>query len=341
MVEQRIRNAKVAGSTPVTGTIKINELVVAFIPVIPQISFCVLVGVLVWQDINPVYCFYFAYDSELIFIDTSVIACAKEKKLGLYDRINSQIEKSQNIHSRFISLRDIYIHLKNHRPEARSQDILQAFDAEYRTLDQKPELYTWDGNSMNPVGAYVQFGSKPTSFEDLGKNIPITLARVVAQIKDDPINHQSAKSYGFDRCELNMSMDTDFPETPCELRDYKAENAEFKNQIAELQDVIRQMEPSPHAERHATKKADVLSALLSLLYRPDFYVDIEDMQRKIKSGVPVLDLIRDALPSQTRLAELLDEKSPLFWPKTGKPPLALRTVESHISIAINRVKKAK
>ena len=52
-VDFRIRNAKVAGSIPVTGTIKINELVVAFIPGIPQISFCVLVGVLVWQDINP------------------------------------------------------------------------------------------------------------------------------------------------------------------------------------------------------------------------------------------------------------------------------------------------
>ncbi len=345
MVEQRIRNAKVAGSTPVTGTSKINKLFIAFIPGTPQISFCVLVGVLVWQDINPVYCFYFAYDSVLIFIDTSVIACAKEKKLGLYDRINSQIEKSQNIHSRFISLRDIYIHLKNHRPEASSQDILQAFDAEYRTLDQKPELYTWDGNSMNPVGAYVQFGSKPTSFEDLGKNLPITLARVVAQIKDDPINHQSAKIYGFDRCELNMAMDTDFPEAPCELRDYEAELTQLRVEIEGLRAenaVLKtsKKDPSPSAEIFAERREDVLSAMIAVLFHPDVYIDEKQLQRVKFPGLTIsklVEIVEAALPEQRQLVSIVNKKSPLFWSDDGEPPLEDSIMLKHLSKAVNRI----
>ena len=338
MVEQRIRNAKVAGSIPVTGAIKINKLVIAFIPGIPQISFCVLVGVLVWQDINPVYCFYFAYDSELIFIDTSVIACAKEKKLGLYDRINSQIEKSQNIHSRFISLRDIYIYLKNHRPEASSQDILQAFDAEYRTLDQKPELYTWDGNSMNSVGAYVQFGSKPTSFEDLGKNLPITLGRVIAQIKDDPINHQSAKSYGFDKCELNVAMDTDFPEAPCELRDYEAEIAELRAENERLS--ARKKEHHPNAEKYAAVREDVLSAMIAVLFHPDVYIDEKQLQRVKFPGLTIsklVEIVEAALPEQRQLVSIVNKKSPLFWSDDGEPPLEDSIMLKHLSKAVNRI----
>lgn len=266
--------------------------------------------------------------------------------MGLYDRINSQIEKSQSIHSRFISLRDIYIYLKNHRPEASSQDILQAFDAEYRTLDQKPELYTWDGNSMNSVGAYVQFGSKPTSFEDLGKNLPITLARVVAQIKDDPINHQSAKIYGFDRCELNVAMDTDFPETPCELRDYEAELTQLRAEIEELRTEnavlrARKKEPHPNAEIYAVDKADVFSAMIWVLFRPKHYIQTQQVKRANLPNLTISQLVKiveAALPSQRQLVKILNEKSPLFWPDNNNEPLLEDPVIlKHLSKAINRI----
>lgn len=262
--------------------------------------------------------------------------------MDLNKAIKQRMNESRLQLSLFINLKDIYVHLQNGSPQASTIDILDVFCSAYEHLAIKPVLYQLSGGHLRKVDVYARvMPSKLSAFEEIGKYIPVTLSRLIAEVKNDPLTHQSAKEYGFIRDEINQALSMDFPEIPSELHDYEVENLGLKKQIAELQDVIRQMEPSPHAERHATKKVDILSALLSLLYRPDFYVDIEDMQRKIKSGVPVLDLIRNALPSQTRLAELLDEKSPLFWPKTGKPPLALRTVESHISKAINRIKKAK
>ena len=258
--------------------------------------------------------------------------------MGLYDRINSQIEKSQNIHSRFISLRDIYVHLKNHKPEASSQDILQAFDAEYRTLDQKPEFYTWSGNSMNPVGAYAQFGSKPTSFEDLGKNLPVTLARVIAQIKDDPINHQSAKVYGFDRDEINLAISTDFPRTPSELRDYKAELAELRAE----NDVLRasKKKPHPNAEKYAVFREDVLSAMISVVFHPELYIGEQQVQRANLPSLTVpklIEIVEAALPNQRQLVNIVNEKSPLFWSGDGEPPLEDTIMLKHLSKAINRI----
>lgn len=265
--------------------------------------------------------------------------------MGLYDRINSQIEKSQNIHSRFISLRDIYIHLKNHRPEASSQDILQAFDAEYQILDQKPELYAWNGNFMNPIGIHVQFGSKPTSFEDLGKNLPITLARVVAQIKDDPVNHQSAKNYGFDRCELNMAMDTDFPEIPCELRDYEAELTQLRVEIEGLRAenaVLRtsKKDPSPSAEKFAERREDVLSAMIAVLFHPEIYIDDKHVKRVKIPGLTIpglIEIVKSVLPYQSQLVRIVNEKSLLFWPHIGEPPLQDSMMIKFLSKSINRI----
>lgn len=249
----------------------------------------------------------------------------------------------------FISLGDIYVHLQNELPQKTSRAILDGFRLAFERLDNKPPLYHLSEGILRKVDVAARvIPSQPSSFEEVGQYIPITLSRVIAAIKNNPLAHQSTKEYGFIRDELNLALGTDFPDSYRELRDYEAEiakltteNHDLKNQIEELQELLRNAEPSPYVERHATKREDMFSALLSIMFHPEFYVDIEDMQRKIKSGVSGLDLIRNALPSQIRLAEMLDEKSLLFWPKTGRPPLAVRTVESYISTAINRIKKAK
>lgn len=261
--------------------------------------------------------------------------------LGLNDKINSQAKKSQINNSKFISLRDIYIHLKNRHPDASSEDILLSFDAEYKCLEQKPEFYVLTGGHLARVIAHAPFGTKSSSFEQLGNNSPVTLSRIVTVIKADPLAHRSANEYGFIRDEINIAMGEDFPKISSGLRDYEAEIENLKIQIAELQQSIKEIEPSPNAERHATKKADVLSALLSIMFHPEFYVDVEDIQRKMKSDFTSLNLIRETLPSQTKLVELVNQKGRFFWPKTATPPLADRTIEVHLSEAINRIKNAK
>jgi len=298
---------------------------------------------------------FFVYDSELISINTSV----QENQLGLYDRINQQIEKSQNTSSQFISLRDIYIHLKNHHPKASNETLLLSLDAECQRLEMKPKFYALNGECLMQIDQHFQFQSKSSSFEELGKSLPVTLSRVISEIKNDPLEHQSAKKYGFIRNELNQALGMDFPEMPCELRDYEAELAELRAQYEALREKhdtlskeneifkseyealrVAKKKPHPNAEKYAVVREDVLTAMIWVLFQPKHYINEKQVKRANLPDLTVaklIEIVQGALPGQQQLVDLVNDLSPLFWPKTYASPLDDRTMKKQLFDAIHRV----
>ncbi|WP_316677941.1 hypothetical protein [uncultured Tolumonas sp.] len=262
--------------------------------------------------------------------------------MGLYDRINDQIEKSQNASSQFISLRNIYIYLKNHHAEASSESLLSSLDAEYQSLEVKPQFYELNGGRLMQINQHFQIPAKASSFEALGKSFPITLSRIISDIKNDPLEHQSAKKYGFIRDEINKALGIDFPEMPCELRDYEAELSELRAENEKLK--ASKKKPHPNSERNAVDREDVLSALISILYEPEFYISEQQLKRAKIPDLTIRKLIKilnSVLPNQTQLVKILNEKSRLFWPIDNEPPIGDETIKVHLSESINRIKNAQ
>lgn len=249
--------------------------------------------------------------------------------------------------SQFISLRDIYVHLQNEHPQKTSRAILDGFRLVFERLDNKPTLYHLGEGFFSKVGVAERvIPSKLSSFEELEKFIPVTLFRIITEIKNDPLTHQSAKEYGFIRDEINIAIGEDFPEISSGLRDYEAELAKLRAEIEELKaenTVLRasKKEPHPNAEIYAVNKADIFSAIIWVLFRPKHYIQAQQVKRANTLGLTAPQLIKiveAALPNQRQLVKILNEKSPLFWSvNDNEPPLEDPVILKHLSKAINRI----
>ena len=266
--------------------------------------------------------------------------------MSLHEAIHRMMDESTKNNSKFISLKNIYVHLKNKNPEASSEIIFDGFLYKYEHLKEKSALYILNEGKLWKVNTnYRAISSQPSSFEGLGKYVPNSLSKVISDIRNDPLVHKSAIEYGFIRDEINMAMGEDFPEASLELRDYEAELAKLRAEIEELRaenTVLRasKKEPHPTAEKYAVVREDVLSAMIAVLFHPDIYIDEKQVQRvKLPSlTIPKLvEIVKAALPSQQQLVDVVDQKSPIFWPYNSEPPLEDSIMRKHLSKAINRI----
>ena len=267
--------------------------------------------------------------------------------MGLYEAINQMMNEYDSKSLQFISLGDIYVHLQNELPQKTSRAILDGFRLAFERLDNKPPLYRLSEGILRKVDVAARvIPSQLSSFEEVGQYIPITLSRVIAAIKNNPLSHQSTKEYGFIRDELNQAMNTNFPEIHSELCDYEAELAKLEAEIEELRAenaVLRasKKEPHPNAEIYAVNKADIFSAIIWVLFRPKHYIQAQQVKRANILGLTAPQLIKiveAALPNQRQLVKILNEKSPLFWSvNDNEPPLEDPVILKHLSKAINRI----
>lgn len=80
--------------------------------------------------------------------------------------------------------------------------------------------------------------------------------------------------------------------------------------------------------------------MIAVLFHPDIYIDEKQVQRvKLPSlTIPKLvEIVKAALPSQQQLVDVVDQKSPIFWPYNSEPPLEDSIMRKHLSKAINRI----
>lgn len=266
--------------------------------------------------------------------------------MGLYEAINQMMREADDKQLQFISLEDIYVHLQNELPQKTSRAILDGFRLAFEGLEDKPSFYRLSRGRLSKVDVAARaIPPKLSSFEEIGKYIPITLSQVIEQIKNDPLLHQSSKEFGFIRDELNLALGTDFPDSSPELRDYEAELTQLRAEYEVLKAEItmlraRKEKPHPNAEKYALVREDVLSAMIAVLFHPEVYIDEKQVQRVKLPGLTIsklVEIVKAALPEQRQLASIVDAKSPLFWSEDGQPPLEESMMIKHLSKAVNRI----
>lgn len=106
--------------------------------------------------------------------------------------------------------------------------------------------------------------------------------------------------------------------------DYFMENARLKLELKKATNRGQRyrVEPNGHEERHAKNREQLLGAALSVITQwPN---QCQNSSAKYEA---------------TKIAKLIDEKSLLFWPTTGEPPLSREKIERELSKWINRIGK--
>lgn len=268
--------------------------------------------------------------------------------MGLIDRISRTTQETRDAQFSFISLRSIYAFLRNQDPDASDLDIFRSFCLECNSLDKTLTFYEMVSGRPLPVNSNMITAFQPrfTSFEESGRNLLPDLSSVVRLIEHDPMGHPDAEKYGFLRDEISKALGIDFPSGLLSLRDkhfeeYEKEISELKQKIALLEAQNKLLKPSKGTEVNAVLREDCYSALISLIFHPELYIDASSLKAKYKCSFEPKDFIRNAFGSQTRLVETLNQKSDLFWKENGEPPLSDRIIGELLSKAINRLDQAK
>jgi len=105
--------------------------------------------------------------------------------------------------------------------------------------------------------------------------------------------------------ETNSEPFTDFY-SQSEIQSLKKENEKLKIKIQE----VDYQQVDKHMERHAVNREQVLGAALSVVC--SFQEQCKNKRGKIEA---------------TKICNLIEEKSPLFWPDTGEPILSTESIE--------------
>ncbi|WP_034460812.1 hypothetical protein [Buttiauxella noackiae] len=263
--------------------------------------------------------------------------------MGLLDRIQKQAAESASIQQGFISLKNILIYLKNMNPQVGFKSLAESLEAEYLDLVEKPRLHFFADGHLKLVelnDSTLELNTtKNVRCEPVGQGMYNTLHHVLQMVEKDSLNAEELEEYGFLNFEISTAFGIQFPTDQCNEIDYLKALAEKDARIYELEEILKQLEPHKNAERHATKREDVLSAEISLLNHPEFYVRQGDMTKN--EWKKRCKLIQDHLPGARALADLLSSKCGLFWPGFDNPPLGDDAVYRLNLTAIKRVDNAK
>lgn len=263
--------------------------------------------------------------------------------MGLLDRIQEKAAESARRQQGFISLKNILVYLKNMNPHGSYSCIAESLEAEYLNLVEKPRLYSLTNGNLKLVelneSALELTTTKNVRWEHIGQNMYDTLHQALQMAKKEQIDAEVLEEYGFLNEEISTAFRIQFPASQCTEIDYRKALAEKDARIRELEGKLKQQEPHKNAERHATKREDVLSAEISLLNHPEFYVIQGDMNKS--EWKKLCKLIQDHLPGARALTDLLTSKCGLFWPSVDSPPLGDDAIYRLNLTAIKRVDNAK
>lgn len=263
--------------------------------------------------------------------------------MGLLDRIQDKAAESARLQQGFISLKNILVYLKNMKPQASYSAIAESLEAEYLSLTEKPRLYSFTNGDLKLVelndSALELTTTKNVRWEPIDQNMYDTLHQVLNRVEDDRLDAEELEEYGFLNEEISAVFSIQFPAVQCTEIDYHKALAEKDARIHELEEKLKQQIPHKNADRHATKREDVLSAEISLLNHPEFYVIQGDMNKS--EWKKLCKLIQDHLPGARALTDLLTSKCGLFWPDVDSPPLGDDAIYRLNLTAIKRVDNAK
>ncbi len=252
--------------------------------------------------------------------------------MNLSERISRLVSTEQKSRETFVSLKQICLFLKKQHPDAGWNEIARAFCQELNSLATELSFYSFSHGILTDVAldnALIrnEKNSRPRSFEEMGQFIEISAQGLLSDFDNRGINRPEFEKYGFKKADLVNHFGSDFTEqtphqeNPPAQQELFDEIAVLKAEIAHLKKISAK--PHPNAERHSSKREQVLRAALYLLYGGATL-----WQKKRKTGAE-----QPELPNATRLAALIEKQGIALW-ETGAPPLTHDSVVRLIAEAI-------